>query len=205
MGFYRDQVVPRIVDKACAMGDAAALRDRVCAGLHGEVVELGFGSGLNVPHYPAAVTRVAAVEPADVGWKLAGKRLAASTTPVERAGLDGQSLPFADGTFDCALSTWTLCTIPDVGRALAEVRRVLRPGGTLHFVEHGLAPDPGVQVWQRRLDGIQQRIAGGCHLDRPIVALLTAAGFQIKEVEAFYEKGTPKFVGADSLGIAVSP
>lgn len=205
MGFYRDQVVPRIVDKACAMGDAPALRDRVCAGLHGEVVELGFGSGLNVPHYPAAVTRVAAVEPADVGWKLAGKRLAASTTPVERAGLDGQKLPFADDSFDCALSTWTLCTIPDVGRALAEVRRVLRPGGTFHFVEHGLAPDPEVQAWQRRLDGIQQRVAGGCHLDRPIVALLTAAGFQIREVEAFYEKGTPKVVGADSLGIAVSP
>lgn len=205
MGFYRDQVVPRIVDKACAMGDAPALRDRVCADLHGEVVELGFGSGLNVPHYPAAVTRVAAVEPADVGWKLAGKRLAATTTRVDRAGLDGQSLPFPDDSFDCALSTWTLCTIPDVGRALAEVRRVLRPGGTLHFVEHGLAPDPEVQVWQRRLDGIQQRIAGGCHLDRPIVSLITDAGFTIREVEEFYEKGAPRFVAADSLGVAISP
>ncbi|MDP3713593.1 MAG: class I SAM-dependent methyltransferase [Mycobacteriales bacterium] len=205
MGFYRDQVVPRIVDKACAMGDAPALRDRVCADLHGEVLELGFGSGLNVPHYPPAVTRVAAVEPADVGWKLAAKRLAATTTRVERAGLDGQSLPFADDSFDCALSTWTLCTIPDVGRALAEVRRVLRPGGTFHFVEHGLAPDPEVQVWQRRLDGIQQRIAGGCHLDRPIVALVTGAGLEISHVEEFYEKGAPRFVAADALGVAVSP
>jgi SAM-dependent methyltransferase len=205
VGFYRDQVVPRIVDKACAMGEAKELRDRVCAGLTGEVVELGFGSGLNVPHYPPAVTRVRAVEPADVGWKLAAKRLAATTTPVERAGLDGQSLPFPDDAFDCALSTWTLCTIPDPGRALAELRRVLRPGGTLHFVEHGLAPDPEVQRWQHRLDGIQQRLAGGCHLDRPIADLLTGAGFELKEVDVFYEKGAPRFVAADTLGVAVSP
>lgn len=204
MGFYRDQVLPRVVDKACAMGDAPKLRDRVCSGLHGAVVELGFGSGLNVPHYPAAVTRVAAVEPADVGWRLAAKRVAATRTPVERSGLDGQALPFADDTFDSALSTWTLCTIPSPERALGELRRVLKPGGTLHFVEHGLAPDPGVQRWQHRLDGIQGRIAGGCHLNRPIVDLVTAAGFVVREVDVFYEKGAPKVLVADSLGVAVT-
>ena len=109
MGLYGEHVLPRIVNVACAGKKARPLRSRVCAGLHGEVVELGFGSGLNVPFYPGAVTRVAAVEPADVGWKLAEKRVSASRVPVERSGLDGQSLPFEDDTFDSALSTWTLC------------------------------------------------------------------------------------------------
>src|SRR5262249_60059140 len=116
-------------------------RRRVCAGLAGDVVEIGFGSGLNVPFYPAAVTRVAAVEPSDLSWRLARDRVSAAHVPVQRAGLDGQRLPFEDGSHDAALSTWTLCTIPDVAAALGEVRRVLKPGGELHFLEHGLAPD----------------------------------------------------------------
>ena len=119
MGFYGDQVLPRIVNAACGMKAAAPLRERVCDELEGEVVEIGFGSGLNVPFYPDSVTRVAAVEPADLGWKLAAKRLRASSVPVERSGLDGQSLPFEDDSFDTALSTWTMCTIPDIEQALA--------------------------------------------------------------------------------------
>jgi ubiquinone/menaquinone biosynthesis C-methylase UbiE len=204
VGVYREHVLPRIVDAACGLKSVTPLRERVCAGLEGEVVEIGFGSGLNVPFYPRTVTQVAAVEPADVGWKLAAKRVAGSSVPVRRAGLDGQALPFDDHSFDCALSTWTMCTIPDVGAALAELRRVLKPGGRLHFLEHGLAPDEGVRRWQRRLDPLEQRLFGGCHLTRPIAELVRSAGFEITELDVFYEDAAPKFLGADSLGAAVS-
>lgn len=204
MGFYAERVLPRIIHVACGMKSANPLRDRVCAGLHGQVVEIGFGSGLNVPFYPAAVTRVAAIEPADLGWKLAGKRLAESPVEIERTGLDGQSLPLDDDSCDTALSTWTLCTIPDPIAALTELRRVLKPGGTLHFVEHGLAPDEKVRKWQHRVEPIQKRVVGGCHLTRRIPDLLTEAGFDIVDVDVFYEQGAPKFLAADSLGVAVS-
>jgi SAM-dependent methyltransferase len=205
MGFYERRVLPRILNAACGTKTAEPLRRRVCAGLTGAVVEIGFGSGLNVQSYPAAVTRVAAVEPSGLSWQLAARRLTAASCPVQRSGLDGQSLPFEDDSYDAALSTWTLCTIPDAAAALREVRRVLKPGGTLHFLEHGLAPDENVRRWQRRLDPLEQRVFGGCHFTRPIVDLLTAAGFTISELDVFYEKGAPKFAGADSLGTAVSP
>jgi SAM-dependent methyltransferase len=205
MGIYSDRILPRIVNASCGMKSVAPLRRRVCEGLSGEVVELGFGSGLNVPFYPSAVTRVCAVEPSDVAWRLAGDRMRATRVPVERSGLDGASLPFPDRSFDTAVSTWTLCTIPDVGSALRELRRVLKPGATLHFVEHGLAPDEPVQRWQRRLEPMQKGLFGGCHLTRPIIELLTDAGFTITEVDVFYEKGAPKAFAADSLGVAASP
>jgi len=204
VGRYETNVLPRVMNLVCGARSLQPLRRRVCSGLAGDVIELGFGSGHNVPFYPAAVTAVAAIEPSDLSWRLAGNRVAAATVPVTRSGLDGQSLPFDDGSFDVALSTWTLCTIPDVTAALKEIRRVLRPGGQLHFLEHGLAPDERVRRWQRRLDPLQQRIAGGCHFTRPIADLITAAGFTITELDVFYEPG-PKVAGADSLGVATSP
>ena len=204
MGVYSEHVLPRLLDKACGTKSVHDLRRRVCEGLSGEVVEIGFGSGHNVPFYPAAVDRVTAVEPSDVLWKLAAKRVRASSVEVQRVGLDGESLPFADRSVDAALSTWTLCTIPDITAALGELRRVLKPGAPLHFLEHGLAPDESVRRWQRRLEPMQKRLAGGCHLTRPIVELLTSAGFTITEVDVFYETAAPKALGAYSLGVAVS-
>jgi ubiquinone/menaquinone biosynthesis C-methylase UbiE len=204
MGFYAEHVLPRIIDVSCGMKSARPLRQRVCQGLRGRVVEIGFGTGHNVPFYPDTVEAVSAVEPSELSWKLASKRVSASSVSIERAGLDGQSLPFDDDSFDTALSTWSLCTIPDPVRALNEVRRVLRPGGTLHFLEHGLAPEEKVQRWQHRLEPLNKRMAGGCHLTRRVVELVETSGFTVTEVEEFYEKGAPKALAADSLGVAVA-
>jgi SAM-dependent methyltransferase len=204
MGFYRRQILPRMINIMCGDRNAEPHRRRVCAGLAGDVLEIGFGSGLNVPFYPETISSVAAVDPSEVAWKLADKRLKASPVPVRWSGLDGQSLPLPDDSCDSALSTWTLCTIPDPTAALAEVRRVLKPGGTFHFVEHGLAPDPSVQRRQRRLDPLEQRLLGGCRLTLPVAETVTAAGFTITDLDVFYQHGAPRFGGAYSLGIAVA-
>jgi ubiquinone/menaquinone biosynthesis C-methylase UbiE len=177
VGLWSDQVVPRLTDVMLGNEEVRRHRRRAVAGLHGTVLEIGFGSGLNVPLYPPEVERVLAVDPSRVGRELGANRITESEIPVEFVGLDGQDLAVADTTVDAALSTFTLCTIPDPGRALAEVRRVLRPGGRFHFLEHGLSPDPGVVSWQHRCNGMQQRLAGGCHLDRPVDRLVREAGF----------------------------
>lgn len=203
MGIYGERVLPHIINKACGLKTVAPFRERVCAGLVGEVVEIGFGTGHNVPYYPDSVSSVAAVEPSDVSWRLAGERLGRSRVPVQRSGLDGQVLPFPDDSFDSGLVTFSLCTIPDPGLALAELRRVLRPGGTVHFLEHGLDADPAVQKWQRRLDPLEVRLLGGCHFTRDVLAMFYAAGFDIKDAEHFYEPGAPKFAGSNTIGVAV--
>ena len=166
MGFYEQRVLPRIVDVACGSKRMAPLRTQLCAPLTGEVLEVGFGSGTNLPFLPLTVTTFYAVDPSEGGRRLAAKRLAASSTEVRFVGLDGQRLGLDDRSVDHVLCAFTLCTIPDPTLALAEVRRVLRPGGSFHFLEHGRHPKPGVEAWQRRLNPIQRRLFGGCHLDR---------------------------------------
>lgn len=203
MGFYRDQIFPRAMNLVMNTPTTREIRARVCADLVGEVVEVGFGSGHNLPYLPATVTRLSAVDPSAVGARLAAQRVAASPVPVERAGLDGQSLPFADESADAVLSTWTLCSIPDAVAALREVRRVLRPGGRFHFVEHGASPDASVRTWQDRLNPLQRRIADGCNLNRDIPALIEAGGLHIERLETYYGEGLPKLVGYIYEGIAV--
>ncbi len=163
---------------------------------------MGFGSGLNVPHYPQGVKRVRAVDPAMVGRTLAEGRVAASAIPVEYVGLDGAHLPLEDESVDSVLSTWTLCTIPDVARALVEIRRVLRPEGALHFLEHGRSPDPEVTRWQDRLNPIQRRLFGGCNLNRQIDDLLREAGLEVLSIENYYMRG-PKPLGYMYEGVAI--
>jgi SAM-dependent methyltransferase len=193
MGIYRDRVLPRVVNAVMDRPEFAEIRARVSAGLTGEVLEIGFGSGLNVPFYPAAVTRVRAVDPATAGRKLAAGRVVASPVPIEYLGLDGQAIPLAPASVDHVLTTWTLCTIPDVGRALGEVRRVLRPGGSLHFAEHGRSPDPRVAAWQDRLTPLQRLLGGGCHLNRPIGALLADSGLELAGLQNYYVPGPRPF------------
>ncbi len=178
---WRSHVLPRLVDLSLRGHEVGERRALTCAGLSGRVLELGFGSGLNVRWYPPEVTEVHAVEPEDVAWGLSERRRARTSLPVVRSGLDGQHLAAADASYDGVLITFTLCTIPDAEGALAEVRRVLRPGGSVHVLEHGLAPEPGVVRWQRRLEPAQRRFAGGCHLTRDPFALLGDAGFVIQD------------------------
>lgn len=204
MGFYERSVLPRVIDVLLGGRAFTKLRKQVVTGLEGVVLEVGFGSGLNVPLYPSTVTRVLAIDPATAGRKIAAKRVGESTVPVEYVGLDGQNLPLEDDSVDHVLVTWTLCTIPDVDTALHEMRRVLRPGGKLHFVEHGLAPQPGVARWQDRLTPLQKRIGGGCHLNRPIEQLIKNAGFELEELENFFVKG-PKPFSYMYRGVGVSP
>jgi len=201
MGFYVDQLVPRVNNVVMNRRDLAVIRARVAAGLRGDVLEVGFGSGLNVPYYPPKVARVRAVDPATIGRKLAARRVAASPVPVEYIGLDGQALPLEPDSVDHVLMTWTLCTVPDARHALGEIRRVLRPGGSLHFAEHGRSPDPEVARWQDRLTPLQRRVAGGCHLNRPIGQLMTDSGLTVTRMENYYAQG-PKLFGYTYEGTA---
>ena len=189
MSFYQEQVLPRLVDRACGTAGLRQWRAEVTTGLAGRVVEIGFGSGLNVEHYPSEVEVVLAVEPAAVARRLAAKRTAHGGVPVEHIGLDGQAIPLDDASCDAALSTFTLCTVPDPAQALSELRRVLRPGGRFHFLEHGIAPDVPVARWQYRLDPWQRWLAGGCHLTRDAPGLVGDAGFLMERSEQRYAKG----------------
>jgi ubiquinone/menaquinone biosynthesis C-methylase UbiE len=204
MGIYQEQLLPRFQDKVMSRKPNRAVRARVCEGLDGAVVEVGFGTALNAPYYPSAVNKVMAIEPSRVCMRIAEPRIAKSSVPVEYGGLTGEHLDLPSGEFDAVLSTWTLCTIPNLDAALAEMRRVLKPGGALHFVEHGHAPDEKVIRWQERLEPFNKRVAGGCHLTRHIAEEIEGAGFDISKLDTYYFKGEPKPMGYTYEGRAVS-
>lgn len=202
MGFYENRILPHIVNIAMNTKAMKEERKRCLTDVKGTVLEVGFGTGLNLPYYPRTVTRVVGVDPSETSTRLARKRIAASPFPVEIVGLSAEKIPVADASFESIVSTFTLCTIPDVAGALLEMRRVLAPGGRFYFVEHGLAQDPRVQRWQERLNSVEQTVFGGCNLNRPISALIEHAGFEIDQLENSYLKRAPKFAGFLYRGVA---
>lgn len=180
MGVWSEHVVPRVTDLALGRAAVTRLRERALAPARGVVLDLGSGSAPNLPLLPPAVGKVLAVEPSMTARRLARRR---TGPPLEYAGLDGAVLDLPDDAVDTVVSTFTLCTIPDLDAALHEARRVLRPDGRFLFLDHGLAPDPAVQRWQHRLTGLQQRVFAGCHLERAIDRRIAAAGFALESVE----------------------
>jgi ubiquinone/menaquinone biosynthesis C-methylase UbiE len=204
VGLYSEHVVPRLVGRLCGGARFDPWRAQAAAGLRGRVVEIGFGSGLNVPHYPADLEVVLAVEPSALALRLAEPRIVASPVAVSQIGLDGQDIPLLDASCDAALVTFTLCTVPDPQQVLSEVRRVLRPGGTVHFVEHGLSPEAGVAKWQHRIEPLRCKLAGGCHLTRDPTMLVEKAGFVMQRKEQGYASG-PKLASWLTFGVASTP
>jgi ubiquinone/menaquinone biosynthesis C-methylase UbiE len=189
MGFYTEQIVPRIAHFSLNVEPIRKVRAEAIAEARGVVLDVGFGSGLNLPYYPSFVKRVLAVEPSVVARKMAEAAIKSATIPVEFIGLDGQHLTIDDESVDCVVTTWTLCTIPDPSLALQEFARVLKPGGNFLFIEHGKSPEESVSKWQNRLDGLQVRLAAGCHLNRPIEELVASSPLKISSMKNFYNKG----------------
>jgi ubiquinone/menaquinone biosynthesis C-methylase UbiE len=202
VGIYSQVIFPRLCDLVLDRPLVARHRQALLAHATGHVLEIGFGTGLNLPHYPAPVRKVTTIDP-NVGMhRRAQKRVRRSGIDVDQRVLRSEELPFEDGTFDCVVSTFTLCSIGNVDRALSEVCRVLKPGGRFLFLEHGLSPEPGVRTWQRRLNWLEGRLADGCRLDRNIKALVAAQHFSSVEVREFYLEKTPRTHGYLYRGIA---
>lgn len=202
MGVYDRYILPRLIDRACGTRPFARQRQKVVPQARGTVVEIGIGSGLNLPHYdPNHVERLIAIEPDDAIWAKAKQRVDACPFPVERLGLSGENLPLDDACADTVVVTYALCTIPDPVQALREMARVLKPGGEILFTEHGLAPDAGVSRWQRRIEPLWKPLAGGCHLSRDIPALFEPAGLKLARLEQLYLPG-PKVFGYNYWGAA---
>jgi ubiquinone/menaquinone biosynthesis C-methylase UbiE len=195
MGFYSRVVFPRLCDWTLNNRIVAQHRRELLAAAGGEILEIGFGSGLNLAQYPGHVRKITTIDP-NVGMnRRAQKRIAEAGIQVDQRLLSGENLPFAEHSFDTVVSTFTLCSIPDVGRALAQVFRVLKPGGRFLFLEHGLSVDAAVQKWQHRLNGLQMWLGDGCHLDRNMRELVSAQPFANLAVDEFYAEKTPKTHG----------
>ena len=201
MGIYNERILPYLLD--FSMNDAVLgrYRQEVLAEVSGAVLEIGFGTGLNLPYYPDRVHQLVTVDPSPGVHRLAQKRIAASPIVVDHRMLSGEALPMAADSFDSVVSTFTLCSIPQIEQALAEIYRVLKPGGRFFFVEHGLSDEPGIQVWQHRLTPIQKRIAGGCHINRDMRQLIEQQFDQVT-LKAAYADRLPKVAGYFYQGVA---
>jgi SAM-dependent methyltransferase len=205
MNAYQRHLLPRLIHCVCGSSVIDHQRRLVVPAARGRVLELGFGSGLNLRHYdPARVEWVWALEPSAQMRALAAPRVAACGLDVRMLDLPGEALPLPDRCVDSVVITFTLCTIPDAIAALGQARRVLRDGGQLLFCEHGAAPEADVRRWQDRLDGVWGRLAGGCHLNREIAPLIAAAGFRFEALNSGYLPHTPRLVGYNSWGCARS-
>ena len=189
MGFYDERILPHLIDLSMRNRELRPYRERVISQAAGRVLEIGVGSGVNLPIYGTQVNEVVGLEPSPRLLAMARRVAERSGTRVTLTAGSAESLPMDTASVDTVVTTWTLCSIPDAVRALKEMRRVLRDGGQLLFVEHGLAPEPGVQAWQNRLTPLWRRFSGGCHLNRPIQALIEAGGFNIKQLDTGYMKG----------------
>ena len=202
MGFYARHVLPRLLDAACGCGSIAYQRELVVPQASGDVVEIGIGSGLNLPFYdPARVSSVTGIDPDDAIWALAADRASACDFPVRRLGLSGERIDLPDASADTVVITYALCTIPDPEAALREAARLLKPDGRVLFTEHGLAPDRSVARWQRRIDPVWSRIAGGCHSGRDIPAIFRRAGLRLHDLQQGYVPG-PRILAYNYWGAA---
>ncbi|MEQ8435717.1 MAG: class I SAM-dependent methyltransferase [Oceanicaulis sp.] len=203
MSFYENHVLPHLIGLACGAPQIMKKRSQIVPAAEGRVLEVGFGAGPNLEFYDTArVERLFALEPSEGMRRKAAGAIAAAPVAVEVIDLSAEAIPLEDASMDTVVLTYTACTIPDVNAALAEMRRVLKPGGRLLFSEHGRAPDAGVYKWQRRIEPVWKPIAGGCHLTRQIDDLITGAGFSIDRMEAGYLPKSPKFASFNYAGSA---
>lgn len=203
MSFYENHILPHLIGLACGAPQIMKKRSQIVPAAEGRVLEVGFGAGPNLEFYdPEKVSRVFALEPSEGMRRKARNAIDAARVEVEIIDLPGEEIPLEDDSVDTVVLTYTACTIPDVDAALAQMRRVLRPGGRLLFSEHGLSPDAGVATWQRRIEPVWKPIAGGCHLTRQPDALLTRAGFILERMEADYLPKSPKFASFNYSGAA---
>lgn len=201
MGLYSNLIIPYCIDFAMSGSTLEGYRHKLLTDVTGKILEIGFGTGLNLPHYPQHVTEITAIDSNAGMQKLAKSRIAASDIVVDNQVLNGESLPMADASFDSVVCTWTLCSIPQADKAIAEVYRLLKPGGKFFFIEHGLSKDIKVQSWQNCLTPVQKLIADGCHLNRKIKHLIRHE-FGDVTVEQFYAPKLPKVIGYMYRGIA---
>ena len=202
MGFYDTHIMPRLIDVLCGMKAINKQREKVVPHARGRILEIGIGSGLNLPYYKAdQVEKLWGLEPEEAMWKRAEKRLANVSFDFEFIGLKGEEIPLEDNSVDTVVTTYTMCTIPDVNLALEQMRRVLKPGGVMLFTEHGKAPDAAVEKWQNRINPMWQKMAGGCNLNREIPKIVEGTGFDFAELDEMYVPG-PKIATYNYWGVA---